>query len=125
MKIKGKNISGLLLTVVAVIVLIPLCWLAATRLEGTPPEIRIDLPASAVGRSQALALTVADTQSGLRRVWVALLKDGKEIPLFEKGYPAGGITFRGKVLQDTVSIPFDIEKLGRVLIGAFQHIWQI
>jgi murein DD-endopeptidase MepM/ murein hydrolase activator NlpD len=82
------------------------------RLEGEAPKVEIDLPFAHLGRSQELALSVSDADSGLRQLWVGLLKDGRESVLYDEAFPSAGL-FKGGTAHDTsVKIPVAPVDLG-------------
>ncbi len=107
-----KNIKLRIVLVIAVVVLVPLLVILAQRMEGTKPEVKLDPSSLAMGVSHELSGSVSDGDSGIRKLWIGLYKDGKEYVLFEKIYD--GSLFWGK--SDTRLAPFRVtiapEKLG-------------
>ena len=97
---------------VAAALLVPLLIMLGQRMEGTRPEVRLDSSSPAVGVAHELSGTVADDNSGIRKIWIGLYKDGKEAVLFEKAF--GGSVFWGK--SETREAAFKVtivpEKLG-------------
>lgn len=56
-------------------------WTFFTRLEGTPPAVRLDPPFSAVGTERAFAVEAEDAGSGLRSLSVSLVQGDKTVVL--------------------------------------------
>lgn len=130
MKIKDIKFKTLLLTAVALIVAIPIIWLLLTRLEGSKPTVTMEPASPSLGASQELTVTAADVKSGLRKVWIGLLKDGKEAVLFQKEYPSPGIAGTAKVKKDTFSFLVEPKKLGLtdgkalLRMAVWDHSWR-
>jgi len=84
LKTKKKNIKSRLIVLVCIIVILPVVWILVVRLEGEKPSITLELPSASLGKTQELSLSVSDEKSGVRRIWIGLIKDGKEVVLFKK-----------------------------------------
>jgi murein DD-endopeptidase MepM/ murein hydrolase activator NlpD len=103
---KDKKHTKLWLIVVGfLIILVPAAGFLYFRLEGSAPQIGTDLLSPYLGRSQEISLTVSDDDSGLRELWVALLKDGKEVVLHEEDFPSAGMLKGGSTHDASVRIP--------------------
>ncbi len=112
MNAKGKiSLTGLL-AVLAVLVLVPVVVLVVKRMESTPPVLNLSMAAPALGAEQSVTVDVGDTKSGLRQVWIALLKDGQEIVLVDKTYPAGNLWSGGTVHQESLPVSIDVRAKG-------------
>ena len=111
-KEKKKNTRLWLIIIGCVIIILPLAWFLMVRLEGQEPLAEVDLLSPYLGRSQELTVTLSDAQSGLRSLWVGLLKDGKEAVLYDKGFPSGGLLQGGSVHDASVKIPLSPKDLG-------------
>ena len=83
----------------------PLAVLLIKRMEGRVPTLTLGLNTSAIGAECSLPLQVADSQNGIREIWVALLKDGKETILLEKKFPFRSILAGGAVREEQLTIP--------------------
>ncbi len=100
-------IGGVCLSVVV------LCgWLFRTRLEGEKPLLSLELESPAISASQSVSVTVADPKSGVRRLWIGLIKDGKETVLLEEQFPRSGPLGGGKVHQASFNVQIEPGKLG-------------
>ncbi|MFC1816784.1 M23 family metallopeptidase [Thermodesulfobacteriota bacterium] len=112
MKIKDIKLKTGLIILFSAVIIGPVAWLLLVRLEGGKPSIILEPVPISLGASQELTITAADIKSGLRNVWVGLLKDGKDFILFKKNYPAPGITGSPKVLKESFKILIEPKKLG-------------
>jgi murein DD-endopeptidase MepM/ murein hydrolase activator NlpD len=74
-------------------------WFLMQRLEGEAPALEIFEFSAHLGRSQEILLSVSDPDSGLRQLWVGLLKDGRESVLYDESFPSAGF-FQGGTTQD-------------------------
>ena len=82
------------------------------RFEGEQPELNLALTSPFISKSQELGVTLKDAKSGLRKLWVSLVKDGKETTLVEEDFPASGVIATGELNQKSISFHIDPEKLG-------------
>jgi len=88
-------------------------WWVALRLEGEPPRVQWEVKSPLhLGKSAELPLTVADPQSGLRRLKVVLNKDGKDLVLADIAFPTSGLLGLEKTQQETTRIKIDPAALG-------------
>lgn len=103
---KDKKHTKLWLAVIGcLIVIVPSALFLMVRLEGGEPAIELDLLSPYMGRSQELSLSASDTQSGLRQLWVGLIKDGKEVVLHDEVFPSAGFFKGGSTHDASVKIP--------------------
>lgn len=113
LKTKRKlNIRLTLLILVGLAVVLPAGWILIDRLEGQPPQISLDLKSPSLGKNQTLKLSIADPKSGLRRLWIGMVKDGKETEILDKRFPAAGLLSGGLIRQEEVAVPFEPQALG-------------
>lgn len=112
MKNKKKNIKSRLIVLVCFIVILPVAWILVVRLEGEKPSITVELPSPSMGKTQELTLSVSDARSGVRRIWIGLVKDGKEVVLFEKDLPFSGLIRGGIIHQESFKIVIEPVKIG-------------
>ena len=103
-----KNTSRLaILGTMLTLVLAAIVILLIIRMEGEKPSLQLEMASPSIGVQQTFTLRVGDEKSGIRQVWAAILKDGKETVLMDKTYPAGGFLEGGSVHADSVSVQFD------------------
>ena len=110
---KGKkNIKLWIVLGLAAVMSIPVMVLLVQRMEGTKPNVRLDPSTLAIGVTHELSGTVSDDNSGIRKIWIGLYKDGKESVLFEK--LIGGSVFWGRSETNRTDFKVNIspEKLG-------------
>jgi len=105
MKKEKKRSKLWLILIGCLVILVPAAWFLMVRLEGDAPEVETDLISIYLGRSQEISLAASDADSGLRQVWVGLLKDGKEVVLYDEIYPSAGLFKGGSAHEASVKIP--------------------
>jgi murein DD-endopeptidase MepM/ murein hydrolase activator NlpD len=112
LKAKRKKITFRLVALGGCCVFLLLGWFSLRRLEGEKPVINLNLSSSYLSASQTLVVTVSDKNSGLRRYWIGLVKDGKEVVLLEKDFPGSGFIGGGKLHQADFKIKIEPRKIG-------------
>jgi len=101
-----------LIAIGCLVIILPVAWLFMVRLEGQPPTLELDLVSPYIGTSQELTIAVADTKSGVRRLWIGLLKDGKEVVLHDSDFPSAGLLKGGSLKETSIKFPVAPPKLG-------------
>lgn len=86
-KKKGRRFPLILTTIIIVLALGAGAFLLFR--DTVPPVIAISPDATALGKQGSIAVTVADTGSGIEKLTVTATQDGKEIKLVSKTFPAG------------------------------------
>jgi murein DD-endopeptidase MepM/ murein hydrolase activator NlpD len=105
MKKDKKHTKLWLILIGCLIIVVPATWFLMVRLEGEAPKVEVELLSFYLGRSQDISISASDADSGLRQLWVGLLKDGKEIVLYDETFPSAGF-FKGGTANDaSVKIP--------------------
>ena len=112
MKTVKKITMSRFMLLICVIVLLPAAWIIAAKLEGKKPSILIDSLSQYIGKTQTLSVTVSDAQTGVRKVWMGLVKDGKETVLLEKQLPSSGILGGGEKHEASFNVKIEPENLG-------------
>ncbi|CAB1060252.1 Membrane proteins related to metalloendopeptidases [Olavius sp. associated proteobacterium Delta 1] len=105
MKKDKKHTRLWLILIGCLIIVVPAAWFLTVRLEGKAPQVEVDLISLSWGRSQEITISVSDADSGLRQLWVGLLKDGKEIVLHDETFPSAGLLKGGTTNDASVKIP--------------------
>ncbi|MFO7964543.1 MAG: M23 family metallopeptidase [Desulfobacterales bacterium] len=100
-----------LLVGLVVLAVVPSIWIIVSRLEGQPPAITIEPTILSIGETQTLTFTLGD-KSGIRKVRVDLVQDGKSVVLVEKEFPSAGFGRKGAVLQESFEIQVEPKKMG-------------
>ena len=80
----GFSYRSLLIVILLSFIIIPVSVVLFFRLETEPPQIQITPALDTIGASTDLAITVKDQKSGIKRIWIAILKDQKETVLFDE-----------------------------------------
>jgi hypothetical protein len=93
-------------------IVLPGGWFLWERLENKKPTLNMNLLSSHIGRDQEFTLAVSDAKSGLRRLWVGLLKNGQETVLYDEKFPSAGFFKGGQVHEKTVKIRIEPAALG-------------
>ncbi|UCD80569.1 MAG: M23 family metallopeptidase [Desulfobacterales bacterium] len=101
-----------LILIGCLIVIVPVAWILMVRLEGEAPVVETDRLSSYLGRTQEFTVSVSDAKSGLRNLWVGLLKDGKETVLHDESFPSRGFLKGGSFHEASVTIPVAPKDLG-------------
>jgi murein DD-endopeptidase MepM/ murein hydrolase activator NlpD len=109
---KRNNTKFYLLVFLCVIIIVPIVWVLIDRMEGEIPQLEFALLSPSIGNSLNLPVTLTDKKSGLRRFWVALVKDGKEFPIVSKDFDSAGFFTGGLVNSKTITVRFNPKKFG-------------
>lgn len=111
MRNRKRNYRPLLISILLAVVLVPVIGLFFICFEGQDPVVAVDLSTPYVGSSRELPVIISDTKSGLRKIWIAVMKDGSEKVLYEEVFPGGALLDRGQVQDQKISVRLDLEKL--------------
>ena len=109
---KLSKLGFLLAGIVVFVLAISLIWVAAKRLEGEPPTFTLEKPTQYAGASYTLKGLASDHKSGLRRLWIAILQQGREVVLLDKRFPSRGFLRGGAVRKHQVVIETKLPGLG-------------
>ena len=80
-KEKGKRLKLILVILLGIAIIGPGGWFLWTKYEGRAPEIKLDLQKNVLGAVTEISGTIEDDRSGVRKLWVGLIKDGDETVL--------------------------------------------
>jgi len=112
LKTEKKNLKSRLILLTCIIVLGSAVWIGVVKLEGKKPTILLEPPSQYIGRTQTFSITVSDPQSGVRNVWIGLVKDKKETVLFEKDLPSTGIIEGGTDREASFKVTIEPQIMG-------------
>jgi murein DD-endopeptidase MepM/ murein hydrolase activator NlpD len=112
LKNKKKNIKFWFITLGCCFIVLAAGLLLLKRLEGEKPAIVLELASGYLNLSQTISVTVSDANSGLRRIWIGLVKDKKEVVLLDKNFPATGFAGGGKIHKATFKIKIEPKEIG-------------
>jgi murein DD-endopeptidase MepM/ murein hydrolase activator NlpD len=119
-----------LIAILLAVVLVPLIILIFVGFEGEDPVVAADLSTPYVGSSREIPVIVSDAKSGVRKIWIAVFKDGKETLLYEKDFEASGLLRRGQVHDQTVNVILDPNQLAGpdgeavLRLKVWDHSWR-
>jgi len=129
-KQKGKNLKFILIVLLCLAVIGPAGWFLWVKYEGGAPEIELDLETNVLGAVTEISGKIEDNRSGVRKLWVGLIQDGKETVLLEKSIDANN----GRLPDVGHTVPFNItintKKLGVsdgeavFRMTAWDHSWR-
>ena len=114
LKDKSKNRKWLVIGLVAAGLVVPSLAVLFTRMEAEPPQVSLALDSAAFGVERELSMQLSDEKSGLKKVWVGVLKDGQETVLIEKEFPAAGWLQKGSVNRESLSVTVKPKELGLI-----------
>lgn len=127
---KGKKFKKWLLIVLVIVVVIPLTWVLFTKLEGEKPAIDLDLNSEVLPADFEIHGYADDRKSGIKRIWVSLLQNGKETVLLDEEYLASGFLQKGTVLRSPIQLAVNTKKINisdgpaKLRIAAWDHSWR-
>lgn len=81
------------------------------RFEWEKPALMLDMATDSIGSDQGIKGTISDGKSGLRKLKAVLVKDGKEMILFEKDYPKAAFWLNSDVHSDNFEIKISLKDL--------------
>jgi murein DD-endopeptidase MepM/ murein hydrolase activator NlpD len=110
LKEKNKSKKRWFAGIVGAILLLPVLWLLLVRFEGQKPEIIFEQASPYIGKSHDFSISIADPNSGLRKIWIAMIQNGKEVILTDQDFPSAGIFSGGEIKSKSLNIPFEPEK---------------
>ena len=87
-------------------------WLLVKGFESNPPTVEWETPFETVGRTYTLKGIAADQESGLKRLWIALMQQGEEVILFDQTFPSQGLLKQGAVQEYPITLEIDTAALG-------------
>ena len=93
-------------------VLVAMVFILVVRFEGEKPAVDIRLASPFLGLSQELVVAVADSKSGLRDIWIGIVKDGKDYILLKKDFPGSGFIRGGKHHQESFTLLLEPKSMG-------------
>ena len=130
MHTRRSNWKAKLLVILAVIVLVPLGVILFLRLEGEAPQVTLEPDPQALGFSQEVQLTFADSRSGLRHLEVRLLAGDKQVELARERWPITGLLHGGATREHTLTLTVQPKELGlpdgpaRLQVIAVDFAWR-
>jgi len=130
LKTKKKRFKSGLVIVLCLLIGVPLVGAVLIRMEGEAPQLEVDLVANSIGALQTLPISVTDDKSGIRMLWVAIYKDGRETVLFQETLPSKGFARGGDQFTKSYNIVIEPAKAGLsdgkalLRVVARDHSWR-
>ncbi len=130
LKEKTKRKKRWLLAIAGLIIMAPLIWFLLVRFEGQKPEVVFEPASPFIGKSHEFSISLSDARSGLRKFWVAMVKDGREVVLVDTDFPSAGFFSGGEFKSQTLNIPFEPAKYeftdGKVMLrlALWDYSWR-
>ena len=112
LKEKSKNRKWLFIGLVLVCFVVPSLVVLFVRMEKEAPQVILDFDSAAFGVEQDLSMTLSDEKSGLKKVRIGILKDGREVVLLEKEFPASGWMKKGTVNRLPLAVSVKPKEMG-------------
>ena len=109
---KKSSLRPILVVTVALLICIPAVWLAIIRMEGSAPVLEIDLESPFIGATRTVTVNVDDPGSGIRKVWMGLLVEGREVEVLQRTFPSAGFFAGGKEKSVQVKAPVSPQSMG-------------
>lgn len=109
---KGRSFKPILMATLVLLITIPAIWLAIIRMEGSAPALEIELKSPFIGSSRTVTLNVDDPGSGVRKVWMGLLVEGREVEVLQRTFPSAGFFAGGKKKSVQVEATVSPQSLG-------------
>ncbi len=103
--------------ILILMVLIPATWMFVYKFEGKKPIVDMALPSLYLKKSYEMSIKVKDPKTGLHKIIVSILQQGKEKILLDKQYESTGFLgiFSGaKTMEDNFIIPVHAWKYGMI-----------
>ncbi len=122
-----KKTARIFLVGILILILGVVFWQMLPRLEGGEPTVAFEGFNAHMGVSSDFSLVVTDKESGLRKVWVALLADGREqvLKTYECGETKGGAVFKKRFEITVEPAKLHIAEGSAVLrIAAWDDSWR-
>jgi murein DD-endopeptidase MepM/ murein hydrolase activator NlpD len=129
-KDKGKRLKKWLLIVFCMLVVIPLTWLLFSKLEGEKPFIELSLPSSNVPVDFEVTGFVDDEKSGIKKIRISLLQNGKETVLLDENYNTKGFLQTGVITRAPIKLNVDAKKMNlsdgaaKLRVAAWDYAWR-
>lgn len=112
MKDKKSNLKSRFILLILAFVVLSASWFLFLRLEGEKPSINAEPQIMSLRASQEISFTASDTKSGLRKIFISITKDGKEVTLYEKNFPGVLLTVGGNIHNTSFMVKIEPKESG-------------
>ncbi len=99
-------------------------------MEGNKPSLQIDFPSPYIGLTHEYTGRISDPGNGIRRIWIGLRKESKEIVLLDKTFPSKGFLSSGSLAEVPFTVQVEPKKIGLtegkaiLRIAAWDYSWR-
>ncbi len=130
LKSKDKNTKWRWVAPLFCVLILALGALLWVKMEGEAPSIKLTPESPTLGIRSEITLSVSDAKSGLSKVWVGILKGGKEETLLDENFPSPGLFSKSGIQEKTFIQVIEPKKLGlsegktTLRIMARDHSWR-
>ncbi len=127
---KGKRLKKWILIVLIVLVLIPLIGVLFLKFEGEKPVIELKIQSLVVPADFEITGTADDRKSGIKKLWISFLQNGKETVLLDEEYRTRGFLQKGGIHQVPIQLNINAKKMNlsdgraKLRIAAWDHAWR-
>lgn len=111
-------------------VIIPFAWILFTHLEGGKPVIELNLQSSVVPADFEVTGFVDDKKSGIKKLWISLLQNGKETVLLDEEYRTKGFLQTGMITRAPIKLNVDAKKMNlsdgaaKLRVAVWDYTWR-
>jgi murein DD-endopeptidase MepM/ murein hydrolase activator NlpD len=120
----------LFLTAIILIIILPVAWYLSIKLEGEKPAIEMGEIRAVLPAKSELSGTAVDMKSGVKKIWIKLVKDNKEFILMEKTFEPSYWVNQPDNRQVPFSVALDAKNMGIsdgkavLLFKIWDHSWR-
>jgi hypothetical protein len=124
------SIRMLLLTALVLIIILPAVWFLYMKLEGEMPAIEMGEIPSVLSAKSDLSGTVVDMKSGVKKIWIQLHKDNKDVVLVEEIYEPSHLIYGSANRRVPFAVSLDTKKMGisdgkaLLVFTIWDHSWR-
>jgi murein DD-endopeptidase MepM/ murein hydrolase activator NlpD len=130
LKPQNNKIKIKLIIFLCLLLFLPSAWIIFMRMEGGKPSVLLETPSKYIGFATEFTGNVSDPGSGVRKLWIGLLKDGKEVVLKDEEFPSQSFISGGSVHDIPIQIKIEPGKLGinegkaMIRIAVWDYSWR-
>lgn len=129
-KEKGKKLKAGLIIFLCLGIILPTIGILIIKFEGEKPSVELNLLSSNLPASSEITGYVSDQKSGVKKLWIGLLKDGKETVLLENEFKSYEIIPKNINRRVPFKISINSKKLkitdgvAKLRVAVWDHSWR-
>ena len=108
---RKSKLKFMLFGIIGIAVIASVSWLVVTKFEGHAPVISVALDNEYIPAETQIPVSVHDEKSGIRRVFAAVIQDGREVTLVDRDYGQRGDD-GGAYHKVNVTLDIDVREKG-------------